>query len=453
MSEHDDLDPVLEDRARSLLTLAAETVPVTTLPVAPEPRRPVWPWLAAAAAVAVIAVGLPLLLGSPPRTPTPQPPEPTTGTVPQTLWMTKEQAVATLEDAGYRVELTFPLTCEVEPGRVVNTDPAASESYAPGRAVLVRVARNPPNADCMYGNDDVLGLLDLARFGTGDLPFASQVEVYVEGELTDTLTATEAADAAAWGSPSPLTALVEWVGQVVPTPGTTSIGTLPDRGGQYACGAGDPPAALRDRPSTVVDVEVSSPNVELLVECHWIRVYRDADGRIDVVTSASITWAQEPAGEESDGSVPPDASTELRQYADILAGFAAGSGPPAFAPEVRLLLGNRLVDTVTAAEAAAPATWLLPCEAYGEASCPIDALRPLAAGVYAPTGTVERTNDACHQVDARLPDDLVTAEALARSVSLSVPEPETCAQHWELQVWYDDDSDAIRAVNFIAGMP
>ncbi len=290
MSEHDDLDPVLEDRARSLLTLAAETVPVTTLPVAHEPRRPVWPWLAAAAAVAVIAVGLPLLLGSPPRTPTPQPPEPTTGTVPQTLWMTEEQAVATLEDAGYRVELSFPLTCEVEPGRVVNTDPTASESYAPGRAVLVRVARNPPTADCVYGNDDVLGLLDLARFGTGDdLPFAPEVEVYVDGVLTRTLTADEARDPSAWGDPSPLTLLVHsLVEESSAQWGMPIIATQHLAAGERGCGLpGDPPRELADRPSTLIWVQPELPELVDYFSCHRFRVYRDDAGRIDAVTGVS----------------------------------------------------------------------------------------------------------------------------------------------------------------------
>ena len=62
----------LEERARALLTAAADTIDVAPGVASAVRRAPVWPWLAAAAAVVLIAVGLPILLsgadrGVPPR--------------------------------------------------------------------------------------------------------------------------------------------------------------------------------------------------------------------------------------------------------------------------------------------------------------------------------------------------------------------------------------------------
>ena len=148
------MDDPFEDRARSLLLLAAETIPVSTAPVAVSPRRPVWPWLAAAAAVALIVVTVPLLLNSddsaqPAPTPTP------TGavTVPAMLWMTEGQARATLDEAGLEVGSVRVATahpCDFPENRVLESTPASGDVVAPGTGVEVVIS---PRAGRVCGAD------------------------------------------------------------------------------------------------------------------------------------------------------------------------------------------------------------------------------------------------------------------------------------------------------------
>lgn len=442
---NDDLDPVLEEHARTLLTLAAETVEPPSLAITPPPHRPVWP-LVAAAAVVLLVAGVLAWRTSTTEQPAPAP-DPVL-TVPQTRWMSEEQATRTLTEAGLRVEITtVPVgACDLRDNRVLRSRPAAGEHVAPGQSVRIRIAeasyaRGP---SCIPIDGDAFGLLDLARFGTTDLAFADQVDVYVDGDLTRTLTHAEALDADAWGDPSPLTELVDHVADL-------GVRTTRDEGDQFACGDTDPPTALRGRPSTILDLAAQQGRSDFVIGwCEWVRVYRDDQGRIDAVTVSGR--ADRAQAETATAEPDPALDTGLKQAARGFAAFAAGGAAPEFAPEVRLLLGSRLVATVSAEEAADPSTWRLPCRAYAERSCPIDALEPLAEGApYAVTPTVVRDYSACHEIDADLPADLTTDDALADSVSLSIPEPQMCMQNWEIQLWLDDGR--ISAANLILGAP
>ena len=150
---------------------------------------------------------------------------------------------------------------------------------------------------------------------------------------------------------------------------------------------------------------------------------------------------------------PAEPTAQQRAVAESFAAFAGGGPPPAFATSVRLLLGSKPVATVTGNEAAEHSAWVLPCDVYAERVCPIDPLAPVATEKHlAITGTIVREPSACHVLRGDLPADLTEPAALARSVSLSVPEPTSCIDAWELQLWLNDDG-AILAANLLLGGP
>ena len=68
------------------------------------------------------------------------------------------------------------------------------------------------------------------------------------------------------------------------------------------------------------------------------------------------------------------------------------------------------------------------------------------------TGPFVRTDDSCHVVHAELPDELTSEDALARAVSIGVGEPRTCAENWEMTLWYDEQA-RLAAVGLILGSP
>lgn len=146
-------------------------------------------------------------------------------------------------------------------------------------------------------------------------------------------------------------------------------------------------------------------------------------------------------------------AAQQRAVAESFAAFARGGPPPAFAARVQLLLGSKPVATVTGNKAADHSSWALTCDVYAERRCPIDALALVAAETQiAVTGTIVREPSACQVLRGNLPADLSNPAALVRSVSLSVREPLSCLDAWELQLWLDDD-DAIRAANLLLGGP
>lgn len=445
----DDLDPELERRAQALLMLAAESLPTSQLTLAPPVRRRRWPLVAAAAAAVVVVVSGAIAWLAPGADHRSEPsPAPRTGlTVPQTRWMTTEQARHDLEESGLVVVTVPKETCAVEPGRVLRSSPAPGAPVERGGTIEVTVSRGPAAAWCAPGPELALGLLDLARSGSTDLHFADRVQIYVDGERTRTLSAAEAVDPGSWGDPSPLSELVDRVADL-------ATESLEDSGHQYACGSDDPPTALRDRPSTILDLSPRSDRADVAGgSCEWLRVYRDAAGRVDAVAvsgRAHRVLADDGAGNEGAPALDEDLERAGRRFA----AFGAGGGQtPDFAPEVRLLLGSQVVATVPAEQAADPSTWRLPCHTYAERSCPIDALEALHRGApYAVTATVARTPSACATIVEDLPTDLASAGALARSVSLSAPEPDSCIGAWEIQLWLDE-AGRIDAANLILGSP
>lgn len=454
-----------EGRARSLLEAAGQTITVEPMAVVLHPkRRPVWPVVSGAVAVLMLVIGLTVTLtrggtSTPPAAPRAE------LRVPQTLWMTTDQARSTLVALGLRVEIRgdrvgndVATECGLPFGRVRDSSPSPTAPVTPGATVTLTVLGASPTSDGAFCagperfEEDALALLDLARFGEGGLEFAPSVSLWLDGELSRSLTAEQAADAAAWGDPSPLTRMLDAINDVRQLNDKLVSPTLwsrIDHGDQYACGPNDPPAALSGRRSTLVSIEHQVDGLQF--GCHWVRIYRNGSGEVDAVTSTDQSWPAD-AGPAVDSGPPPDPSPEQQAVAQAFLDFASDGPAPTFAGEVRLLLGNVPVATLTAAEAEQPAAWSLPCTSYAGRSCPIEVLTHVTATRSALYGTVSREATACHAVAGPLPADLTTEESLARSVSFGVAEPEQCRDNWEAQMWLDE-SGAIQALNLILGRP
>lgn len=276
----------LEERARTLLTVAADTVNVAPGAVPAVRRAPVWPWLAAAAAVALVAVGLPMLLSGPDRGVRPQPVAPTEVTVPQTYLMTTEQAEATLRTVGLEVRYgTSGMNeCELPNDRVVRSEPAAGSVVAPGDAVRIDRPGGSGVGFCVSSRWDlVTGLLDLARFGESDLEFAPEVRLWRGPRLVTTVTEDEAT-AGRWGYGSALEVIAAAASDVSRTALITE--RLGISGGTFHCG-GRVPSALAGRQSTPINV---SNAVDGQFGCAWLRVYRVAGEITDVVASRGFRY-------------------------------------------------------------------------------------------------------------------------------------------------------------------
>jgi hypothetical protein len=229
------------------------------------------------------------------RRPTPDPPDATSVRVPQLLMMTPEQATETLDRVGLRAKIRHGAwnECDLPEGRVTETRPAPLRIVDSGASVVVRVTGGDPGGGAAYCigpeafEENALAMLDLARFGEGGPQFAPTVQVWVDGKRTATLTAQEAQNPTAWGDPSPLTRMLAAM-EVVRRYGgklrSPSVWSMRDAGSQFGCGSEDPPAPLSHRESIVVTIDHADGGGPR--SCHWVRIYRDAEGRVDAVTSA-----------------------------------------------------------------------------------------------------------------------------------------------------------------------
>lgn len=454
----------LEDRARSLLEAAGQTIAVEPIGVTRPKPRAIWPILAGAAAVMVLVIGLAAALAwddqsAPPATP------PSELRVPQTLWMTPDQARSTLEALGLAVEIRgdqdrqgAEMECGLPFGRVRDSWPAPTTAVLPGDTVTLTIlgARQTGGSAYCVGphrfEEDVLSLLDFARFGQDGPQFASSVQLWVDGELQKTLTALEAGDPAQWGDPSPLSRMLAALDLMSREDGklvSPSVWSMLDQGDQFGCGSNDPPAALGGRKSTVVTIEHQSEGP--VAQCHWVRVYRNQAGQVDAVSAADDPWPAEEVPPVQTG-VPAEPTKEQQAVAEAFLDFAGGGPAPRFADQVQLFLGNAPVATIDSPDAMDRASWSLTCSGYAERSCPIDALSFVVKRGTAIHGTTPRERSECHTVSADLPADLTTAQSLSNSVSFGDAEPAQCMDNWEVQLWLDE-SGAIRAVNLILGSP
>ena len=209
------------------------------------------------------------------------------------------------------------------------------------------------------------------------------------------------------------------------------------------------PPPLRPRRRPIRPLVAAAATVAVVVGIVTVFVERGSQNSVEPAPAHNTVTVPTESPEPTSAGPPPQRSA----VAESFAAFARGGPPPAFAAGVQLLLGSRPVATVTGTQAADQSSWVLPCDVYAERRCPIDSLALVAAETrVAVTGTTVRQPSACHVLRGILPPALSEPAALARSVSLSVPEPPSCLDAWELQLWLDDD-DAIRAANLLLGGP
>ncbi|GEP34671.1 hypothetical protein NSZ01_24390 [Nocardioides szechwanensis] len=221
-----------DSEARALLREAATTIDVAPSgPIETSGRRPRWQALAAAAAVLVLVSGAAAVVarGSDGDRPDPAPsPSMTPDSVlqadqiPSVFGLSVQHAEAMLTDLGLEVQPSrYPddiaQECGEPPGRAWRTEPPIGTRFEPGDPVtLVPSGVDMSGAYCIPQprRQESYAFLDFAGSRGPGPTFADQVTLYVDGALTATLSADEAADQEAWGESSALT-ILERARQVV----------------------------------------------------------------------------------------------------------------------------------------------------------------------------------------------------------------------------------------------
>lgn len=184
--------------------------------------------------------------------------------------------------------------------------------------------------------------------------------------------------------------------------------------------------------------------VEVLRDCQLIPgLVLDQDPaprtKVAVGDTVTVTVGRHPAA--ADCVSPP-----ARPVARALDEWARGTGPaPAFAPEVRLLVGNVQTGSFTAAEALSRSSWQLPPYAEMSDQNLLDWMAdvPLLQHSWGltPYCLVHTEPLAAERV-----------ERLWWSAVLLTSSADSCMDVGAVQVWVDDE-DRIEAVNFLSGAP
>jgi hypothetical protein len=301
-----------DSEARALLREAATTIDVAPSgPIETSGRRPRWQALAAAAAVLVLASGTAAVVarGSDGDRPDPAPSPSLTpdsvlqaDQVPSVFGLSVEDAEAMLTDLGLEVQPgSYPddiaQECGEPPGRARRTDPPIGTRFEPGDPVsLVSSGVDMSGAYCVPQprRPESYAFLDFAG-SRGPAPaFADDVTLYVDGALTATLSADEAADQEAWGESSALTILDRARQVVVPAPrrvdfltrtyGAYRVPSLTTRVGDPVdgCRWGRVPAPLAGRQAWSIELPLSTSD-----DCPAAVDLYETGGRIDTVIAYS----------------------------------------------------------------------------------------------------------------------------------------------------------------------
>jgi hypothetical protein len=400
--------------ARDLLEQAGDTIAVGAPPTLDEPRRRRhrWPILAAAATV-VVALGAAVVVGQLGQEPAPGTHRPlglTQLDVPFTFGMTTEQATEAVKAAGFTPVVRLEANClEVE-----------------GRVISVRAAE---------GGEAVVSVPD------------TDSGLCLSTDLHDRAVAWQLIDLATGRGPGPerdpdccpqavMSSLARAATQWAPAPGIMNV---------------SPELIVRPVPRGFVLAIGETFN-------HHFRAYERAtvtvrDGRVVGVRPGGTLVA-----EHDEPPVDPDPSVRSgesnadrdgvgRRFLD----FALGRSDslPVDTP-VKLYLGNRLITTISADQAPDRTAWRV-CASYGEGSCPFSAIETLARNGSHPLAWSNQPHrsDFCPDgLNPGPPHDTGGSYA----VVLSIPEPQSCAQAFEVQVWVNDVAQIV-AVNLLVGSP
>ena len=429
------------------------------------------------------------------------------GTVPSLFGHTRDSADALLADLGLKVRFGEQDSCEPE-GRPVGTEPAAGTPVETGDEVTVLLAFQGPLTDCAFIPTEAWAFVDFAT-GRGPAPvFADEVELYVDGERTRRLSA-EVARSGDWGEGSALGILeaatreVFWDGDEYQTPTLRAVGGTPP---DAWCGVAKP-REVGDREALTLTIAIGEQACPARISVYEVAGAIDAvlawpgssgsaapapipdvvglglvEAR-DLVTAAGyaarveeletcnpregVVVEQAPSQQDIEDDrkdEPPwsgpvtlvvevahstrDCAGLDRAVADFLA-FARGGKPPAWAPEVRQLLGYALWDKVSANRADEPAAWSF-CSGVAPEDCSLSPLAVAGRDVDVATGEyvdVSRwpAGEGCNQVDrGGLPADL----SPDRQIVLYPAELASCDDEWSVWLWVDD-SGRIEAVNLL----
>lgn len=431
------------------------------------------------------------------------------GTVPSVFAHTRESATAMLEDLGLTVAFGEQDSCGPE-GRPVGTEPAIGTPVAPGATVTVLLSYVGPLTDCAGGYDEPWRFVDFAT-GRGPAPtFDDQVELFVDGEQTATLSGVEAASGD-WGHGSALTILdratreVQRSGDRYVVPDLRVLtGTPPDA----SCGVARP-EGMGDREAVTLTIDFDAANGQERCPAR-VAIY-ETDGAIDavvgwsesatggavqpipdvvglsladardLVTAAGYTATieelemcnpregivveQAPSqqdieddAEDSPGWYGPvtlvvevphtrrDCATLDQAAADFLA-FARGGPAPDWAPEVRQLFGYELWDTITADRADDRDAWSF-CSGVPPEGCALSALVLAGQDVAVETGEYADLSRWPPDEGCNLIDrgGLPTNLSNNQQIVLYPAELDSCADEWQVWLWIDD-AGRIEAVN------
>lgn len=422
------------------------------------------------------------------------------GTVPSVFGHTRPSASALLEDRGLQVHYGKQISCDPA-GRPVGTEPTVGAQVERGETVTLLLSYQGALTDCMTDLREPWRFVDFAT-GRGPSPrFADDVGLFVDGVRTGTLSGAEA-ERGDWGAGSALSILGRATEQVLRdgdsyrTPGLqVATGTPPDSW----CGVARP-RAVGDREALTLTIdfgEVSQqPRCPARVALYqtggaidtvvaWsVRARGSAQELIPDVVGLSLSEARDrvtaagyPARVEELETCHPrrrvveQAPTQrdleedheddpgwygpvtlvvevphttrdcagLDAAASAFLRFARGGPPPAWAPEVRQLLGYTPWATLTAARADDPAAWSF-CSGVAPEDCDVSPLVVAEGNGEVETGEfsdVTRWPDGqnCDLIDrGGLPSGL----PLEKQIVLYPAELTSCDDDWSVWLWIDD---------------
>ena len=481
----------------------------------PASRR-IWPLAAAATSLVIIVSGVVLTRSGDDNTQpaAPSPTAPDDGRfrlgpdqIPSMFGYSEEDAVDLLQDRGLEVATSLVATappmeadCGEQPGRVVDVLPAPGTLVSPGDRVRLEIADGTGGATayCLPQpmRPEAWALVDFAN-GRGPSPdvaegvdlapvlaklrdWSDDVSRYEVNSLHfDTPIMSTSLDSShACGTPparfrgDDVLAINIEIPQRQPVDGTFAgachtLLVRYDADGRIldTWVAADPTTSDRAVPPDVVGNSVDFAAQRLQGAGYVVQRLGRADCEpVGLVTaqqpspmypakplargSTVIVAFTDAAGPCLDRRAPIE--TSASRAAEALVEFAKGGQLPPVANTVELYAGNVLQQRISAELAADRDTWLTGCGSSDH--CQVNMLDLFRTGHVGVTEPFPRTGDPCHVVHADPPDELTSPDALSRSASFGVPEPMTCDQNWEAQVWLDPDGRII-AVNLLRGDP
>lgn len=430
--------------------------------------------------------------------------------VPSVFGYSRDAAVAMLEARGLQpyVAVVSPNECDETTDRITGIDPRPGALIPSDRRVTVFMAgaSGGANAYCAstsYHRDDAWALVDYAN-GRGEKPptvggldlgtvterlreWSTEVGRYEtvrrgQGHLrwptpqltTDRATAYECARFSNQVAYADVLAMSIRV-PIAQIDGVVSAGLCRtvlvafdehDRILDVAVGDDLLPRQGRQVPADVVGNTVAYATERL--EAQGLNV--EPVGRVDCQPESFVTAQQPVPGQDARAGTTVriayttergpcvedglEIRTPAADAAEALLDFARGRDDlPPVADEIDLYVASEFQKHLSGQDAAEPENWRSGCGAGDTTiNCLLNMLDIFDTDDVVVTEPFLREDSPCYVVHGELPDELTTPDALSRSASFGDPEPATCADNWEAQVWLDEER-RIFAVNLLQGNP